>query len=91
MKSSQNHLQISGDFDIADSGERGEIAIGAESRLRKNSELQNLIGEKHIGELSPYLFGHHFHSSLVRHTPHCGNLVRTSHMDFHGCGKCSPE
>ena len=86
MKPSKNHLQIGGDFNIADSGERGEIAIGAESRLRKNSELQNLVGEKHIGELSPYLFGHHFYSSLVRHAPHGGNPVRTSHTDFHGRG-----
>ena len=53
----------------------GEIVIGAESCLRKNNELQNLVGEKHVEELSPYLFGHHFLSSLVHHTPHYGNLV----------------
>ena len=50
--------------------------IDTESHLWKNNELQNLVGTKHIEELSPYLFGHHFHFSLVRHTPHCGNLVR---------------
>ena len=74
-----------------DSGERGEIVIGTESCLWKNRKLQNLVGEKHVEELSPYLFGHHFLSSLVHHTFHYGNLVLTSHMGFHGCGKRSPE
>ena len=74
-----------------DSGERGEIVIGTESCLWKNRKLQNLVGEKHVEELSSYLLGHHFHSSLVHHTPRCGNLVQTNHMDFHGYGKCFLE
>ena len=32
--------------------------------------------------LSPYLSDHHFLSFMVRHTPHCGNLVWSSHIGF---------
>ena len=53
----------------------------------RTMNYKELVGEKHFEKLSPYLFGHHFHSSLVHHTPHCGNLVKVSHMSFLSCGE----
>ncbi|KAL6322868.1 hypothetical protein AAG906_020897 [Vitis piasezkii] len=68
-------------------GMHDEMVFGAESRLRKNRELQNLIGEKHIDKLSPYLSDHHFSPSwFVIHLTvaiWCGLAT----LGFHGLGK----
>ena len=77
---------------VACGGMHDEMVFGAESRLRKNSELQNLIGEKHIDKLSlltyptiifsPSWFVIHLTVAIW-----CGLAT----LGFHGHGKCSYE
>lgn len=70
-KQSENlYLQVGGDFDVANGGERGEVAVGSESSLGKNGVLQGRVGEEHVGELPPYLLRHHCHSPRLRHAPY---------------------